>query len=305
MVSIKTVAVLGGTGNLGPFIVQELVAAGFTVTGVTRAGSTNSTPKFPDGLAIKSVDYESVADLTAAFAGQDAVVSVVATAGIAAQKVAVDAAVAAGVRRFVPSEFGINTRRVGGTPIGAILAGKIAIVDYLKEQAAAHPAFSWTGLSTGLFFDWALERGTLGFSVKDKTAIVVDSGNEKWQASNLPQIGQAVAGILSHPDATANQYLGSASFNLSQNELIALVEELAGTKLAVTRVASADIQKKGEEKLAQGDFRAFIDFLHVHNFADGAGNALAPADSANELVGLPYEDLRATVESWLKKAGAL
>ncbi|KAK0703169.1 hypothetical protein B0T26DRAFT_756734 [Lasiosphaeria miniovina] len=82
------------------------------------------------------------------------VVSVVATAGIAAQKVAVDVAVAAGVRRFVPSEFGINTCRVGGTPIGAILAGKMAIVNYLKEQAAAHPALSWTGLSTGLFCDW-------------------------------------------------------------------------------------------------------------------------------------------------------
>jgi len=142
-----------GTGNLGTFIVQELVAAGFTVTGVTREASTNSTPKFPEGLDIKKVDYESFDNLKAAFDGQDAVVSVVGTFGIASQKVAIDAAVAAGVKRFIPSEFGVNTRKLGNEPIGKILAGKIAIVDYLQEKASENPGFTWTGLSTGLFFD--------------------------------------------------------------------------------------------------------------------------------------------------------
>ncbi|KAK3385416.1 hypothetical protein B0H63DRAFT_472888 [Podospora didyma] len=305
MVSIKTVAVLGGTGNLGPFIVQELLSAGFSVTGVTREASTNSTPKFPEGLDIKRVDYTSFDALKAAFEGQDAVVSVVGGPGVPAQKIAVDAAVAAGVKRFIPSEFGINTRNVRGQPIAKIIGGKIAIVDYLQEVAKEHPEFSWTGLSTGLFFDWALERGTLSFNLKDKTASIVDSGNEKWQASNLPQIGKSVAAILNHPDETANKYLGTASFNLSQNELIGVVEELTGVKLAIIHLKSEDIQKAGEEKIAQGDFRAFLDFLRVHNFADGAGNALKAEESANELIGLPYEDLRETVKSWLEKAGVL
>jgi hypothetical protein len=66
--------------------------------------------------------------------------------------------VAAGVKRFIPSEFGINTREVRGTPIGKILAGKIAVVDYLEETARKNPSFSWTGLSTGLFFDWVCLR---------------------------------------------------------------------------------------------------------------------------------------------------
>lgn len=114
-----------------------------------------------------------------------------------------------------------------------------------------------------------------------------------------------MVGILQHPDETANKYLGTASFNLSTNELIAAVEELTGTKLAVTRVASADVQKAGEEKLAAGDYGAFIDFLGVHNAADGAGNELKKEESANDLIGLPYEDLRASVESWLKDEGAL
>lgn len=136
-------------------------------------------------------------------------------------------------------------------------------------------------------------------------ATVVDSGNEKWQASTLAQIGRAVAGILKHPDETANRYLGTASFNLSHNELIAIVEELTGSQFPVTRVRSADLQKAGEEKLAVGDYRAFLDFLRVHNSADGAGNELKEEESANQLIGLPYEDARVVVESWLRKEGAL
>jgi hypothetical protein len=104
------------------------------------------------------VDFESFDALKSAFDGQDAVVSVVATMAIASQRVAIDAAVAAGVKRFVPSEFGINTRKVQGTTIGKILAGKIAIVDYLNEKSKENPTFTWTGLSTGLFFDWVCEE---------------------------------------------------------------------------------------------------------------------------------------------------
>ena len=81
--------------------------------------------------------------------------SVVGAPGVPAQRVAIDAAVAAGVKRFIPSEFGINTRKVRGTLIGKILAGKIAVVDYLEEVVAkGDGAFTWTGLTTGLFFDW-------------------------------------------------------------------------------------------------------------------------------------------------------
>lgn len=151
-----------------------------------------------------------------------------------------------------------------------------------------------------------LERSGLGtINLKEKKATVVDSGNEKWPASTLAQIGKAVVGILKHPDETSNRYLATASFNLSQNELIAIVEELTGSKFPVAHEKSADLQKAGEEKLASGDYRAFTDFLRVHNSADGAGNELKEEDAANKLIGLPYENLKAVVEKWLKKEGVL
>lgn len=151
-----------------------------------------------------------------------------------------------------------------------------------------------------------LDRTGLGVvNLKDKTATIIDSGDEQFYASTLAQVGRAVAGILRHPDETANKYLATASFNLSQNELVRLAEELTGSKLPVTRVRSEDLQRQGEERLAAGDFTAFVELLRVHNSADGAGNALSEEKSANALVGLSYEDLKAEVESWLRRQGAL
>ncbi|KAK4225423.1 hypothetical protein QBC38DRAFT_264373 [Podospora fimiseda] len=306
MVSIKTVAVLGGTGNLGPSIVRELVSAGFTVTGISRESSTNSTPIYPDVVAIKKVDYNSYDALLSVFTGQDAVVSVIGTAAVPSQKIAVDAAVAAGVKRFIPSEFGINTRKVRDLPIGKILAGKIGVVDYLQEKAKENEAFTWTGITTGLFFDWGLERTGLGvINHQDKTSTIIDSGNEKFPASTLAQIGRAVAKVLQHPDETANKYIATSSFQLSQNELIAVVEELTGQKYPVVKKEkSEDLNKAGEEKLAAGDWRAFIDFLRAYNNADGAGNAIKEEESANKLIGLEYEDLKEEVGKWVKRTQA-
>ena len=133
-------------------MLQELLAAGFTVTALTREGSSST---FPDGVAVKRVPgYDASEAIQAALTGQDALVSVIGTMGVGAQKAVADAAVAAGIKRFIPSEFGLNTRKLKGETIGKILAGKTGFVDYLGEKAKSNPSFSWTGLSTGLFFDF-------------------------------------------------------------------------------------------------------------------------------------------------------
>lgn len=277
------------------------------MTLLTREGSTSAPPA---GIAgTKQVDYKSVESLTAALQGQDAVVSVLGSLAAGEQKPLVDAAVAPGstIQRFIPSEFGINTRQTPGSTIGKILAAKTATVDYLIEQTKAHPTLKWTGLSVGHFFDWGIPKGALGFNAKARTATIYDSGNEPVQASNLPYIGRAVVAVLqqagTEKDKTANQYIQVASFTPTQNEILALAEELTGgAKWTVERVSTADKQKLGEDKLGRGDFSAFGDLLAAWQFADGAGRApnLADPASGNQLLGLAPEDLKASVAAWLK-----
>lgn len=74
---------------------------------MTRSSSFN--PEEINGATFATSDYtyESLVEI---FTGQEAVVSAVAAGPpIAAQKGMVDAAIQAGVRRFIPSEYGSSS----------------------------------------------------------------------------------------------------------------------------------------------------------------------------------------------------
>ena len=131
---------------------------------MTAFSRANSSATFPPGVAVKKVDYDSLESLKEALEGQDAVVSAIATVAVGSQNVLIDAAVQAGVKRFLPSEFGLNTRIVEGTAIGKILQGKIKTVDYLDEKSKENPSFTWTGVASGLFLDWVRTSTSMNIS---------------------------------------------------------------------------------------------------------------------------------------------
>ncbi|KAI1748875.1 hypothetical protein F4782DRAFT_340066 [Xylaria castorea] len=293
---IKNVAVVGGSGNLGRAAVHELVDAGFAVTVLTRDSSTST---FPAGVASKAVDYTSVESLTSALQDQDALVSTIATVGVAGQRPLVDAAVAAGVRRIIPSEFGINTRFLGKEPIGTILQGKIQTLNYIHEKSKQNPSFTWTGISTGLFFDWGLGHGSIGLDKATKTATIYDSGDEPYQASNLPHIGRAIAAVLKNPEQTVNRYISIASFNPTQNQVLEIAEKITGVKWTVNPLPASEQQQIGVEKLGKGDYSAFSHFLRKRVYGDGAGLAVEGPDNALDLLGLEGEDLEGSLRTWL------
>lgn len=128
------------------------------MTAIAREESTSS---YPAGVEVRKADLSSLDALTKAFVGQDAVISTIATSAVGGQNVLADAAIAAGVRRYIPSEFGINTRKLASEVLGKMLQAKTAHVDYLIEKAKSHPSFTWTGLATGLFFDWVCDESLL------------------------------------------------------------------------------------------------------------------------------------------------
>jgi uncharacterized protein YbjT (DUF2867 family) len=148
MSPIKNVVLIGAGGNLGPSILTEFLKSSFTVTVLSREDSKST---FPSEAKVVKTDY-SPESLAKAFDGQDAVISIVGNAGFADQTKIIDAAVAAGVKRFVPSEFGSDTDNSDVRAIVPIFNGKKQVVDYLKGKES--DTFSWTALITGPFFDW-------------------------------------------------------------------------------------------------------------------------------------------------------
>jgi len=125
MSGFHKVAVLGASGLLGKPVVKQLANSGFDLTLVSRDSSKLkaafpglSNAKFvqadpSDANALKQAftgNSTSVLTLRSNFLGIEAVVSLVGAPALTQQKAYIDAAVAAGVKRFIPSEFGCDTQ---------------------------------------------------------------------------------------------------------------------------------------------------------------------------------------------------
>lgn len=93
------------TGNVGSGVLPELLKSNFNITVLSREGSS---AVFPEGVKVVKTDY-SISSLTKALTGQDAVVSMLPIVALAEQQKVAEAALAAGVKRFIPSEFGSDT----------------------------------------------------------------------------------------------------------------------------------------------------------------------------------------------------
>lgn len=84
--------------------------------------------------------------------GQDAVISILGGMGFADQKGMIDAAVKAGVKRFFPSEFGINGRSEAVRQLTPFFAVKQEVLDYLVEKEK--DGLTWTSFIVGPVLDW-------------------------------------------------------------------------------------------------------------------------------------------------------
>jgi hypothetical protein len=121
----------------------------FTVTVITR---DSSTATFPEGTKLVRVPDGYPDDaMTDAFKGQDAVIFSVGHAAAGRQKALVDIAAAVGVKRWIPTEFGSNSRNSGAIEVFPVLSHKAQLNTYL--QSKEKDGLTWTAIATGPFFD--------------------------------------------------------------------------------------------------------------------------------------------------------
>ncbi|PNP42337.1 hypothetical protein TGAMA5MH_06019 [Trichoderma gamsii] len=285
MAAIKKVAVLGGSGNIGPSIIKALLNHNFEVTAITRL---ESQATFADGVDVKRVDITSKEAVQEVLQGHDALVSAISPAALDDQKTIVDAAVAAKVRRFLPSEFGVDNRRTSEKDMGWMVVNKVKLNEYLDEVAAKNKWFSWTGLACGFFFDWGIQtQFILGINAKAKTGEIIDSGNKPYAASNTYFVGETVAAILKKPEETANKFLNVFSFKTTQNEVLKIFEEESGSKYQVSHVKGSDLIEAATASVAKGDYGQSVGpFVQYAFFADASGVPVDLEANDGELLGI-------------------
>lgn len=116
----------------------------------------DSKATFPTGVTIVRATYVEE-ELVKVFKDQDAIISAVGAEGFLEQKILIDAAITAGVRRFIPSEFSSNTLSDTVRQLVPIFECKKVILDYLISKESS--GMTWTGLAIGAMFDWvSVER---------------------------------------------------------------------------------------------------------------------------------------------------
>lgn len=294
MSSLPKVAV-AGAGNLGVPIIRALLASEqYRVTVLSRNANAASSysDKIPNdsNLGFVTVDYTSVASLTEALQGHLAVVSTLGTTTINTQKYLIDAAVAAKVTRFIPSEFGSDTTNPNAAKL-PVYGAKLGIEKILKDLAKENPAFSYTLIINGPFFDWCLENN-LFVDAKNRSATLYNGGDVGFSTTTLATIAKTVVAVLNNIDATKNRIIKVHEAVITQNKIIEVAKKVDrrpwDLKESTTDAVRADAYAKLKSGKQQEIFPAMIGFLMSAIFGgDEYGSDISKVGTDNEEFGIP------------------
>ncbi|KAK4508191.1 hypothetical protein PRZ48_001929 [Zasmidium cellare] len=223
--TIQKVALAGASGLLGTPMLHALLNAGFDVTVLTRHSSTATFPSTVSNVV--RVDYENLNELRQALKGQDALISTLTTFSISTQEKLIDAAIAAGVKRFLPSEFGsdCSIKEVREMPM---YKDKSEIDTYLRSRCEEQGVeMTWTAVYCSCFLDWGIDNNFY-LNLKDKTCTLYDGGDFPTATSPTDWVGEAVVGVLKHADETRNREVKVSGIDISQRELLSIAQEVTG-----------------------------------------------------------------------------
>ncbi|KZV80172.1 NAD(P)-binding protein [Exidia glandulosa HHB12029] len=254
--------VVAGAGGIGALITSELLRIGGTkVTVFTRGGNSN----IPTGATERVVDYAKPDELEQALkdAGTQVVISTLAGPGLALQIGLADAAQRAGVKLFVPSEFGSKSHEaLSPSPLDL----KNATTKHLKAIGLPYTVFY-----TGLFADLPLNvPPTLQvLNLENRTVTVVGSGNVKLSVVTRPDIARFVAHALTHtPHAELeNTIIGIEAEKVTWYEIAKVYEKKYGAPFEVKLRNADQVKKEVDEK----GTAAFLDYL-LWGIEQGHGN---------------------------------
>jgi hypothetical protein len=295
--TLKNVAVVGASGNVGTHITSALLAKNhFNITAITRA---ESKATFPSGVAVARIDYNSPDTIVKALTGQDALVITMSVFAGGAQEKLIRGAAQAGVPWILPNEFGMyNTEEIQNETIGP---GK-TIARSLVETLGVS---SWIGLTSGFWYEYSLSGGYYGIDIPKRKVTYIDDGMQRLNTATWPQTGLAVANLLSLPvsasdgngpalDQYRNRMLFVSSFALNQREMFEVVQKVTGTTEKDWKITSEPAKQRlatARQRMMMGDRGSFATALYTRYFIDEAGLYEKNHGLNNDELGLPKEDL--------------
>lgn len=298
------VAVAGATGHLGSLIALSLRRSNVPVKALVRPGTAASrTQTLRDaGVTIAEVDMTNVSSLTETLQNTSTVVS--ALQGLRdvildIQGALLNAAVAAKVPRFIPSDFALDfTKTVPGSNRNLDLRREF----HAKLDASG---IEWTGILNGGFME-LLIAGQLPL-INDKWHRIMYFGNvnQKLDLTTVPDVAAYTAAVAADPNPTP-RILRIAGDSPNAKDLASAVSRVRGRTYTTLWIGSLGFLQMAipilkffiggvEDKLLP----PWQGMQYLENMVSGKGQ-LDPLDN-DKYPGLVWT----TVEQALKEADAM
>ncbi|CAG8457997.1 5348_t:CDS:2 [Cetraspora pellucida] len=266
-----TVTIAGATGNLGFHITNAFLKQGCYNVNVLRKKPENNNEKADllasKGAKIVYANYDDKNDLIKAIKGTDVIVSAINGDYYNNQIMLLTAAQEAGVKRFIPSEFGSELPQ--GLEPHPVIASK-----YKLREALETSGLEYTYIFNGIFYEFLK---TFGFDAKNKKATFYVNDDAKIRIISLADAGRYIAESLKIPEARNG--IIRVGLTLTLNELLQKFEEVSGCKWEV--IEDKDVQHRFKNKIEPippliDDFKAFISNNAVHHDVDNDKFSFTP-----------------------------
>ena len=265
---------------------------------------------------MKKVDYEDLSSLVEALHGQDAlIITMGATAPSDQQAKLLQAAADAGIPWVLPNEWGVDSTNEGLLKDVVALQKAPEARNYITKLGTS----SFIAVTTGFWYEWSLALSVgYGFDIANRAVTLIDDGETKITTTTWPQVGRAVASLLSLPiyldgkdekpclERFRNKQVYVSSFTVSQKDMLDSVLRVTKTGLEdwkVTKEPAKERYAAGIEAMQKGDQMGFAKMLYTRVFyPDDSGNYEKTKGTSNKLLGLPRENLDEATEAGIKRS---
>jgi NmrA-like family len=240
----QPILVAGGTGNLGGRIIKALIKRGAEVRAIVRNGTEpEKIAKLTElGAKVITVEMSDVEELKQACQGASCVVSALSGLHdviVDSQTKLLDAAIAAGVRRFIPSDFASDfTKLPAGENRNFDLRKEFH--QYLDKSSLAQPpgtGIAVTSILNGAFADEILSYNTPLYNVKNYS-VGYWGDKQDWKIDFTTMDNTADYTAAAAIDVSTPKILRIASFQISPTELVAVGKEIKQTEFKLIPMGS-------------------------------------------------------------------
>ncbi|THZ06039.1 NAD(P)-binding protein [Aureobasidium pullulans] len=315
--SLTNIALFGANGQVGRSILKALVDCkkqDFNVLVVTSPSAPEPYGADKENVTWKTMDLFNTSrqEMAQTLKGIDAVVSALNGPVLEAQIPIQDGAADAGVKRFIPSEFGMHTIYRRPNDDKGYLHPLWDAKEKLNERAVRHSAINegkmtYTMIGCGDFYDQERENVWCPWTQKDVdeyTLHVIGDPDAPADWTNIEDFGLYITACLLEPEKTANAYLNFSSDTKSQREIADLLKKhtnkpvkLEVISLDVLHEVWDDPEKAPEELKNKSAFP--VDFWMTVKGLQGSGRMFRPKGQNHNDMFPDVEDT--TFDKYLKQ----